>query len=239
MAFVLGAYVVYQFTANYTAFYVYGGTSVVLLALATAAELDRADLAIAYTLQITALLVVLRQFLPVPQILARTSLLFAVPIALSMDLLTYRSWDSVFGSEFATLAILAAAAGFTLWLLKTSHSNNTEHQDITVIRIVLMSVSVGYSALLVWNVSHLLLGATGTVVALVLYALVGVGLLVFSQSSQQKITKIIGGCFIGFVVGRLLLIDVWDMPIELRIVTFVIIGVLLISTAFIGKKVMN
>jgi len=37
----------------------------------------------------------------------------------------------------------------------------------------------------------------------------------------------------------LLLIDVWDMPIELRIVTFVIIGVLLISTAFIGKKVMN
>jgi hypothetical protein len=142
-----------------------------------------------------------------------------------------------------TIAILIAATGSALWLLQTTSSRDSvadaDYQDVIVISIVLLSIAVGYSALLVWNVSHLLLGGAGTVVALVLYAFVGVGFLVIGKSIQNKAIRIIGACFVGFVVVRLLLIEVWDMPIELRIITFVIIGVLLISTAFIGKKVMN
>jgi hypothetical protein len=45
----------------------------------------------------------------------------------------------------------------------------------------------------------------------------------------------IGMLLIGGVVVRLLVIDVWALPLELRIVLFFIIGVLLLSTAFIKK----
>jgi hypothetical protein len=47
---------------------------------------------------------------------------------------------------------------------------------------------------------------------------------------------IYGGVLIGVVVGRLLLVEVWDMALAGRIVTFFIIGTLLMSTAFIGRR---
>ena len=41
------------------------------------------------------------------------------------------------------------------------------------------------------------------------------------------------------VVAKLLLIDVWNMELALRIVTFVVIGILFVSTSFIGKSKRN
>lgn len=243
MVFVLGAYVVYTFTANYAAFYVYGGTSVALLALATAAELDGAALVIAYTLELTAVLVALRQLLPIRSVLARSSILFAVPIILSIEYIEYRSWDTVFGLEFATIALLAAATGLVAWLLQTlsvaEPEGDHEEHDINIMNICFIVLSMSYAALIVWNVSHLLFVGIGTAVALVLYALVGVVLVVTGQAMDRGVQKVVGACFIGFVVARLLLIEVWNMPIELRIIAFVVIGILLVSTAFIGKKVIN
>jgi hypothetical protein len=47
--------------------------------------------------------------------------------------------------------------------------------------------------------------------------------------------RTIGGILLGGVVGRLLLVDIWQMALAGKIITFFVIGTLLISTAFIGK----
>ena len=53
---------------------------------------------------------------------------------------------------------------------------------------------------------------------------------------EHKEVTLSGGILLGFVVLRLLLVDVWAMDLVGRIITFVVIGVLLISTAFMGNS---
>jgi uncharacterized membrane protein len=45
-----------------------------------------------------------------------------------------------------------------------------------------------------------------------------------------------GAVMLILVVIRLVLVDVWAMDLALRVVTFIVIGVMFISTAFISKS---
>jgi uncharacterized membrane protein len=53
---------------------------------------------------------------------------------------------------------------------------------------------------------------------------------------ESKVITTIGAVLLGGVVLRLLFIDIWQMDLIERVITFGAIGILLISTAFIGKK---
>jgi uncharacterized membrane protein len=77
---------------------------------------------------------------------------------------------------------------------------------------------------------------SATTVALIVYTILGIAMLVAGRVYQNNYTKILGGVLLGGVITRLLLIDVWQMDIVGRIITFFVIGLLLISTAFLGKK---
>lgn len=234
LVFVFGTYIVYNFTANYAAFYLYGGTAVALIALATAAELDGAVLALAYTAELLMLLVAVARILPTTSVVARTSILYVVPIILSIDSLSYRMWDTPFGIDFVVLAALTAAMSVTVVLLRSFAGSSAEvARDARTMSGVLSTVATLYAAVIVWNICNMLLGTSGPAVALVLYTIVGIVLIGFGQARLNAFYRVAGGCFIGFVVLRLLLVP---MGIELRIIAYAIIGVLLISTAFMGKK---
>jgi len=45
-----------------------------------------------------------------------------------------------------------------------------------------------------------------------------------------------GSVLLGGVVLHLLFVDIWDMPMAGKIVTFVLIGLLLVTTAFFDKR---
>jgi len=76
---------------------------------------------------------------------------------------------------------------------------------------------------------------TAIFVSLVIYTVAGMALYVRGVTVKSDSIKWWGGLLIALVVGRLLLIDIWNMEIAGRIVTFIVIGLLLISTAFISK----
>jgi uncharacterized membrane protein len=67
------------------------------------------------------------------------------------------------------------------------------------------------------------------------YTVLGLILFIKGRTGDRKTTLTAGGVLLGFVVLRLLLIDVWQMELFGRVVTFAAIGVLLVSTAFIKK----
>jgi hypothetical protein len=88
----------------------------------------------------------------------------------------------------------------------------------------------------VWLISHSLLpDDVAVLVSLVLYTLFGIGLYVQGVGNKLPLSKTCGTVLIAMVVARLLLIDVWDMALAGRIITFFAIGALLMSTAFMRK----
>jgi len=90
---------------------------------------------------------------------------------------------------------------------------------------------------LLWRISHLLLPESLAVMSvLVAYTVIGIGSYISGLRQPERALQVYGGCLIGFVTLRLLFIDVWDMEMSGRIVTFALIGVLLMATAFIGRK---
>jgi hypothetical protein len=68
-------------------------------------------------------------------------------------------------------------------------------------------------------------------ISLVIYTIIG--LIVYSSGQT---TKLYGGILLGFVVIHLLLIDVWYLELTGRIITFFVVGTLLMLTAFIGRN---
>ncbi|MBI4021961.1 MAG: hypothetical protein HY372_01255, partial [Candidatus Andersenbacteria bacterium] len=48
--------------------------------------------------------------------------------------------------------------------------------------------------------------------------------------------RLYGAVLLGFVVLRLLFIDVWKLALTGRIITFFLVGALLVSTAFLGRR---
>jgi uncharacterized membrane protein len=58
---------------------------------------------------------------------------------------------------------------------------------------------------------------------------------VYGRRHDLPLTRSIGMAILGFVVLRLLLIDIWQLDLAGRIITFFIIGVMFVSTAFLPK----
>jgi len=71
---------------------------------------------------------------------------------------------------------------------------------------------------------------------LVIYTIIGLITYIYGKTNEYKIVILYGGVLLGFVVVRLLFIEVWDMELTGRIITFFLVGALLISTAFLGRK---
>ena len=73
-------------------------------------------------------------------------------------------------------------------------------------------------------------------ISLAIYTVIGIICYLCGLARGMNILRLYGGTLIGFVVIRLLLVDVWIMDIAGRTATFFLIGALLISTAFLGHK---
>ena len=74
---------------------------------------------------------------------------------------------------------------------------------------------------------------------MVIYTIIGLITYFYGMFNGKKVVQFYGGTLLGIVVLRLLLADVWRMDMGRRIATFFLVGALLISTAFIGKKKQN
>jgi hypothetical protein len=237
LVFAVGAFLVYAHTRNRQVFYIYGGAAVGLIGAATAAELDGILLTIAFTLEI-ALFTIVAAVLRAPNDIVRNiSLLFVIPILMSLPSLDGYAWrDSVLhGDAFVLLMMMLVTLRVGAFLLGRAHSDDNE--SLGVIGAGFYFVSGFYATALVWLVSHALLPYDlGTTVSLVVYTIVGLTLFIQGPKLGSFLLRNIGIVFIGGVVARLLLVDIWEMPIAGRIVTFFVIGVMLISTAFIGKR---
>ncbi len=238
LVFSVGSYIVYRVVQSRVPFYIYSATSLVLLAAATAAELSGPVLAIAYTVEVAALVLVTAHILGNMRIATRLSLLFSVPVLLSLESFVSSSWRSgVFHDDFFVLAVI----GLTLACMgRFLYEKNSIHdEDADAIGKMHMIVGACYGLALIWLILHVptvIGGETATIFTLIIYTVIGLIVHITGKREGSSGLAVSGGVLLGFVIAHLLLVEVWNMELSGKIITFLVVGLLLMSTAFIKRQ---
>ncbi|MBT4277956.1 DUF2339 domain-containing protein [Candidatus Falkowbacteria bacterium] len=237
--FVLGAFIVFKTTKLKEPMYVYSGISVIMLAAATAFELSGNALTIAYTIEV-GIISYLTAYLSKDYRSAQAvSLLFAVPIMLSIESLTARVWQSsVLHSDFFVLLILSIALLFLgIYFYIKRKSEELSRKPELNITIVLFTLCGFYALAIVWLSLHAILTYNfATMISLAIYTIVGIYFYIAGKLRDITAYRITGEILFGLVTIRLLFVEVWGMNITGKIFTFFLIGALFISTAFMRKR---
>ena len=238
IVFAVGAFLIFRITQRREPFYVYAGVGVAMLAAATSAELSGATLTIAYTIESGIIAFIAYAILRDIKIAERISLLLIGPVILSISSITSRAWaTSVVHKDFFVLLVL----GLTLlglgafFLRRVKKIDDREPQQLNA---TLLIIGSAYAYVLLWLSLHAGLqnDNTAVTISLVIYTIIGLIAYFYGLANEKKGLRLYGGALVGFVVGRLLLVDVWKMELAGRVVTFFLIGALLVSTAFLGKR---
>ncbi|MBI4994807.1 DUF2339 domain-containing protein [Candidatus Peregrinibacteria bacterium] len=238
VVFAVGAFLIFKITKRREPFYVYAGVGIAMLAAATSAELEGAVLTIAYTIESGIVAFITYLVLRDIKIAEQISLLLMVPIILSIRSITSGAWAlSVIHKDFFVLLVLGLTLlGLGMFFLRyVREITEDEPKNFNASLLVIGSI---YIYILLWLSLHAAFqnDNTAVMVSLAVYTIIGLISYFYGLANERRGLRLYGGVLIGFVVGRLLLVDVWKMELAGRIVTFFIIGALLVSTAFFGKK---
>ncbi len=236
LAFIAGAYSVFRASGKREPFYVYAGVSIAMLAAATAAELSGAALTIAFSIEAALISFGAYLMLEDKRLAERLCLLFIGPVLLSLESFGSSAWhQGVLHEDFFVLLVLA----ILLMGLGIFYSNaGGKQQRVSDINRTLLVVGSVYAFGLVWLSLKALMENDDLAVmaSLLIYTVVGLISYFFGQTHGKKGLGVYGGVVLGAVIARLLLIDVWNMPLAPRFITFFAIGILLMSTAFFRNK---
>ncbi|MDO8499912.1 MAG: DUF2339 domain-containing protein [bacterium] len=241
VVFAVGAFLIFKVTQRREPFYAYAGVCIAMLAAATSAELNGATLTIAYAIESGATALIAYLVLRDVKIAERVSLLLLGPVLLSFDSIASRAWvTGVIHKDFFVLLVLSLIClGLGLFFLRGVRE--TEDKEPHQLNTTLLIVGSLYAYALLWLCLHALLqnDNTAVMISLVIYIIIGLISYFYGLENKKNALRLYGGAMVGFVVARLFLVDVWRMELAGRIITFFLIGALLVSTAFLGKKKSN
>ena len=237
-AFIIGAFVVFRFSQEKAPLFLYAAIGVGYIAAATAVELSGAALTIAYTLESAVVAVVLFGLTKDVAIAQRATILLTGPAILSFSSIVSGDWQfGVFNQHFFVLAILAATFfGLAGQFFNAARTNPSD--DVKKTNNALFIIGSIYAFVLLWLSLHSALPQNpdmAVMTALFIYTVIGIGAYVLGTTRSERGLRLYGGVLLALVVGRLLVVDVWQMELTGRIITFFLIGTLLMSTAFFGR----
>lgn len=239
IVFAFGSYIVYRNTQKSILFYIYSALSFLLLVVATAIELDSSVFTIALAVEILSAILLTSYALDDHRVTTNVSLLFFLPFILSVESLMSYSWRSGTLPYDHLFVLLTVGLSFAIGGLTLLDSAKRHKQESLLGAVFLVLGSV-YGLTLIWRVFHATMAYDiATTFSLIVYTLIGIPLFVIGRFHGNKVYTWSGSIIVGFVVARLLFVEVWNMDITERIITFFVIGVLLMSTAFIKQRSSN
>ncbi|MBP9750122.1 MAG: DUF2339 domain-containing protein [Candidatus Pacebacteria bacterium] len=241
LVFALGAFFATRLGAGIAYFYAYAGVGTVLLGVATALELDGPALTVAATIEAALVLWVGYRISRDVRALPVLALACSVPAGLTLLSIDSAAWNrnEVFHSDSFVIVFTAVVATLLGYVFLNERLRVAE-KDREVLRLIaaaFFSAAALYATVLVWLVTHALFSEdTGTTVSLVVYALVGSFFYMLGRTNKVPWQRLIAGFYFGFVVVRLIFVEIADMPVELRWITFFGIGVLFMLVAWFSRN---
>jgi uncharacterized membrane protein len=237
--FAVSSFAAFKFSEKMAPFFAYGSVGVAFIGAATAAHLQGAPLTIAFTVEVFLIAMNVLLFTKNTTATASASWLFLVPAMLSLDSISkYSNSTDLFSEHFFVIILMAAVLVVTGRMITTLTGKDQKNKD-TSVGSGLVIVGMFYAGYLVWSFIHnFMIGDPdmATFVSLLLFTLVGVSAYFAGLYGNDMARKTYGIILISIVVGRLMLIDVWNMELFGRVITFLGVGILLMSTAFLTKR---
>ncbi len=237
LAYATGFFLVYKLTSVYTSFIVYGGTSLGLLTTAVMLQLTGRSETVALLI-IGALATAFTYHLSKDEEVTGVVAFFnVIPLGLilvSLDRISqvvYRhqglaeAWKDIF---VLGLAITIYFALFKYFVTK-----------VKKLAYVPFWVGIALTVIFVWQVLHLTIGGGfATFLSILVYTVVGLTTL-FNGTQQKNETKItVSKYWLGLVAARVIFWDAWQVgSVVFGVLICIVIGILLLSSTFIIKKV--
>lgn len=230
-----GSFVIYRLSGLQKVFLLYAGISIAYLAAATAMELDGAILTIAFTAEAIAIVLIAHQLTGRLQLSERLSFLLLLPMALSLESMFSSAWRAMIPLDhFSTLLFISLSLS-VLGMRFLSLSPDTV-KKVALGRVWLYA-GTGYFYLLLWLTFHAVMDQDiATMLSLVIYTVIGLGTYIAGKRDGRQGLKLYGVALLVFVIFHLLVIDARQMDLIGRIITFFIVGILLMSTTFVKAR---
>ncbi len=262
LVFSVGGFVIYKITKQNMPFFVYSGVAIALLAYVTfllCGDNTKA-LAAAYTIEVAVLALVSYMFTKNLRLSSNLSLLFAGPVLLLMNSVTnilrnsvnnynYNAYYNNYSNnlaqdttsllpDYAVVLLFIIISTLTAFYFKTEARklNNSElEKEINAKQTLVLGVCSLLVLAIIWGLCQVAFGEAGYTVALIIYAIIGVVMYVYGKNTDRKSIKTSGMLLIGLTVLWLVTILIAADPV-FRIIGFVVIGIVLLSSAFLLKN---
>ncbi len=255
--FAVGSFVLYKLSSLKHPVAMYSVVSLTLLAAATAVELEGFALTIALITEFT-LAIIIWLFLAsnerLPKINFSSVLIFGIPLLMSLeniaDLFEYISDYGYYGDNFNVaenlfvvfyICLAAFLVGISMLYFSAIKNKSIDYNQRFVLRTFLAIGGI-YATALIWIVSHLsfmsldINSEFAIMTSLIIYTLAGVYFYVTGKKNSNTALRVAGDLFFVIVILRVFLVEFWQMDIVERIITLFVVGVLLVSTVFFGRK---
>jgi uncharacterized membrane protein len=236
LVFMLGAVLVFRATSRKEPLLVYAAVGIAYLGAATAIELSGATLLIAFSLEAAALPVIAYMVLRDVDTARHLFLLFAVPIALSFDLISDAGrWRDLFNEDFfALLTLTVCLLSSGAYIIRES-GVELEHAKVRLSGATFIIGTV-YGLLLYWLSLTTLFGDdVGILLSIISYALIGLPLYRAGVTLDLRAARIYGTVLLSFVACYLIFF-LADIDLEERIIAAFVVGGLFMATAFWRRK---
>lgn len=216
---------------------IYGALAFLFVGVATGIQLQGEAMAIAFSFEAFVAVLLVSYVLGEKKLAAFTGILHFVPILLAVDSVSAFAWnnyETLLNKNFFIVLVEIISLFATYALLRKMSDKNGKESFVEGLYVVSASL---LSIALLWQSLHVLIDTDSIArgVALVILAFIGVVMFFYSISEERRWLRIGSGALLGGVVLRLLFIEVWDMPLFGRVITFLAVGVLLVGTAFFSK----
>ncbi|MES2213248.1 MAG: DUF2339 domain-containing protein [Patescibacteria group bacterium] len=236
LAYALTGFVVYEKTKNEKMFFIHSLISILLLAIATSIELSGQTLVIAFSIESAIIAVASFVVTGKIKIAKDFGILMIVPLLLTLPSFISSKWQTgIFHSDFAVLLVLAV---LLLVLGIFYKANDDDTHSVFKVHHLSFILATFYIYSIIWLSSHYIFmnSDMGVFVSLLVFTVVGLVTHFVGLFKHHIVMKKYGMTLLILIVIRLIFVDVWNMELSLRIITFVVLGVLFISTAFISKN---
>jgi len=237
--FLIVAFLLYRVTKFKECFYIYGGVAIAMLATATSVELSGSSLTIAYIIEASLVPALSYMVTKDYSSSSKTNIIMLLPVMLSItSLVNYFSAKVVFTKDFFVLCLMVGVLLLLGFMYQEigKNQNLKESDDLGDTYLICSSI---YAYITLWVVLHILMlsYAQATIAALIIFTVIGLVKYFYGIFANNRVLMNYGRLILIMVILRLILVDVWSMEIGLRIVVFILVGVLFMSTAFISKKI--
>lgn len=230
------SYIVFIKTKIKNAVLIYTTVALILLAVATGYEFNGPLLVIAFSVQALVLPIFAIRLLGI-ELGKHFFLYFVLPFLFSINsVIDYSNFRPESLTDIYTLIAVTVAFFMSgVYFYEKNKNNDKPLHNISVFLIVIGSI---YGLILIWRTASITFLEVyyARMLSLLIYTLIGLFTYISGEFKKRVIMYKFGLGVLIFVILRLLIVEVWDMELTVRIITFFLIGLLFAGSVLLRRQ---